>query len=149
MLSYREQYIAERDFARFHGKSLGITPLFVQRDDHALGLIRLLTIALRGLVLLEFVVRQSLAEAQAELSGIYAGNPKRATSRPTAERILETFDGVTRTTIESPDGQQVHHLTPLSLVQERILELLHLPTTIYTDLETTHRAEVCPTKKVA
>jgi transposase len=148
VLSYREQYLAERDFARLHGRSLGITPLFVQRDDHALGLIRLLTLALRALVLLEFVVRQSLAEAQAELSGIYAGNPKRATSRPTAERILETFDGVTRTTLVLPDGGQIDHLTPLSPVQKQILELLHLPLAIYTDLMNRHPQDACP-KKVA
>ena len=144
VLSYREQYIVERDFARLHGKQLGITPLFVQRDDHALGLIRLLTIALRALVLLEFVVRQSLAEQQTELNGIYAGNPKRATSRPTAERILETFDGITRTIITLPDGQQIHHVTPLSPVQKRILELLLLPRTIYTNLTNIHTGDVCP-----
>ena len=144
VLSYREQYIVERDFARLHGRQLGITPLFVQRDDHALGLIRLLTIALRALVLLEFVVRRSLSQQQTELNGIYAGNPKRATSRPTAERILETFDGITRTTIALPGGQQIHHLTPLSPVQERILELLHLPCAIYTDLVTVYTGEVCP-----
>jgi len=143
VLSYREQYIVERDFARLHGKQLGITPLFVQRDDHALGLIRLLTIALRALVLLEFVVRKSLAEQQTELNGIYAGNPKRATPRPTAERILETFDGITRTTITLPDGQKIHHVTSLSPVQERILELLHLPRTIYTNLMNVHTGDVC------
>jgi len=59
-------------------------PLYVQRDDHALGLIRLLTIALRLLVTLEFVVRRALAEQQRTLSGLYAGNPKRRTARPTA-----------------------------------------------------------------
>ena len=144
VLSYREQYIVERDFARLHGRQLGITPLFVQRDDHALGLIRLLTIALRALVLLEFVVRQSLVEQQTELNGIYAGNPKRATSRPTAERILETFNGIKRTTIALPDGQQSYHLTPLSPVQERILELLHLPCAIYTDLVNVRTGEGCP-----
>ena len=144
VLSYREQYIVERDFARLHGRQLGITPLFVQRDDHALGLIRLLTIALRALVLLEFVVRQSLAEQQTELNGIYAGNPKRATPRPTSERILETFDGITRTTITLPDGQQIQHVTPLSPVQERILELLHLPRAIYTNLTNIHTGDVCP-----
>jgi transposase len=144
VLSYREQYIVERDFARLHGRQLGITPLFVQRDDHALGLIRLLTIALRALVLLEFVVRQSLAEQQTELNGIYAGNPKRATTRPTSEHILETFDGITRTIITLPNGQQIQHVTPLSPVQERILELLHLPRAVYTNLMTIHMADVCP-----
>ncbi len=103
-----------------------------------------MTIALRALVLLEFVARKSLAEQQAELNGIYAGNPKRATSRPTSERLLETFDGITRTTITLPDGQQIRHVTPLSPAQERILELLHLPGAIYTNLTNIHTEDVCP-----
>jgi hypothetical protein len=113
-----------------------------------LGLIRLLSLALRVLVLLEFVVRQSLAETQTELAGIYAGNPKRATTRPTAERLLETFGGLTRTTLRLPEGGQIDHITPLSSVQERILELLDLPSTIYTDLATGYTQEVA-SKRVA
>jgi transposase len=58
VLTYRDQYLVERDFARLHGHYLGITPLYVQRDDRALGLIRLLTLALRAMVMMEFVVRE-------------------------------------------------------------------------------------------
>ncbi|MGB0386843.1 MAG: IS1634 family transposase, partial [Ardenticatenaceae bacterium] len=39
VLAYREQHIEEQQFSRLKG-FLGITPLYVQRDDHALGLIR-------------------------------------------------------------------------------------------------------------
>ncbi len=55
VLTYRGQYIAERDFARLNGRHLGITPLYVQRDDHACGLIRLLTLALRAMVMIDMV----------------------------------------------------------------------------------------------
>jgi transposase len=72
----------------------------VQRDDHATGLIRLLSIALRVFTLLEFVGRRQLAAEQVKLAGLYAGNPKRATVRPTAERMLETFQEITLTLIE-------------------------------------------------
>jgi transposase len=72
----------------------------VQRDDHATGLIRLLSIAFRVLTLLEFVGRRQLAAEQVKLAGLYAGNPKRATVRPTAERMLETFQEITLTLIE-------------------------------------------------
>ena len=51
VLSYRDQYLVEHDFARLQGRYLGITPLFVQRDDHALGLVRLLTLGLRAMVM--------------------------------------------------------------------------------------------------
>nr|WP_238361229.1 hypothetical protein [Iningainema tapete] len=49
-------------------------------------MIRLLSIGLRVLTLLEFQVRSSLKENQEKLSGLYTGNPKRSTARPTAER---------------------------------------------------------------
>ena len=135
--TYRDQYIVERDFSRLHGP-LGITPMYVQRDDHACGLIRLLTIALRGMVLFEYVVRRQLAEEEAELSGVYAGNPTRSTARPSTELMLEVFDGITRTCIRFPDGRSMYHITPLTPVQNRILGLLGLSPTLYTNLATDH-----------
>ena len=134
VLTYRQQYIAERDFARLHGRHLGITPLYVQRDDHACGLVRLLTLALRVMVMMEFLARRTLAEQSATLSGIYAGNPKRATTRPTAERLLAVFKEITLTTIGLPRGLCIQHLTPLTHMQELILVSLGMSTAIYTDL---------------
>jgi hypothetical protein len=65
--------------------------MYVQRDDHATRLIRFLSRALRVLTLMEFVVRRQLAAEGAKLAGVYAGNPKRETDQPTAERLLEAF----------------------------------------------------------
>ena len=65
--------------------------MYLQRDEHATGLIRLLTIGLRALCLFEFVVRSKRAEQEATIAGLYAGNPKRTTARPTAETLLEAF----------------------------------------------------------
>src|SRR3989475_6671021 len=73
---------------RLKGHPLSLSPMYVERDDHATGLVRLLTIALRVLTLLEFVVRRQLAAEGAKLAGLYAGNPKGETDRPTAERRL-------------------------------------------------------------
>jgi len=72
------------------------------RDDHATGLMRLVSIALRGLTLLACVGRRQLAAAGATLPGLSAGNAQRATARPTAERLLEAFPEVTLTIIEGP-----------------------------------------------
>ena len=136
VLTYREQYIAERDFARLHGRHLGMTPLYVQRDDHARGLIRLLTLALRAMVMMEFVARRELAAHNAKLSGIYAGQPQRATEHPTAEGLLAAFKEITLTTLDLPDGSCIQHMTPLTPVQETILGLLGMSATVYTDLLT-------------
>ncbi|MDP2902071.1 MAG: hypothetical protein Q8N96_03045, partial [Methylovulum sp.] len=47
VLAYRDEYIIERGFNRFRGKTLGITPLFLNSTTRIKGLIRLLSIALR------------------------------------------------------------------------------------------------------
>ena len=133
VLAYREQHIEEQQFSRLKS-SLGITPLYVQRDDHALGLIRLLTIALRAMNLFEFEVRRQLAKENKKLSGIYADNPRRATARPTAELMLENFSDITLTTIYVAGQAVIRHLTPLTSVQNEILSLLNLPTSLYTNL---------------
>ncbi len=132
VLAYRDQYSEENIFRRLKGKMLSITPLYVQRDDHAQGLFHLLSLAARLLALGDYTARQALAEQQAELSGIYPGNPKRATPRPTMERMLEVFDNINLSIVHLAE-QTLCQVTPLTAVQERILSLLGLPITLYTD----------------
>ena len=91
---------------------------------------RLLSIALRVLTLLEFVVRRQLAREGETLSGLYAANPKPQTARPTAERLLEALQEVTLTVIDEA-GEVYRHLTALSPLQERILELLGFSSRVY------------------
>jgi len=139
VLAYREQYTIDRGMGRLKGRPLSLTPMYLQRDDRITGLIRLLTIALRVLTLLEFVARRNLAVEDVPLTGLYAGNPKRATRRPTAERLLEAFRGITLTIIQE-SRQTSCHLTPLSPLQQRILALLGFSPTIYVRL-CTHSAK--------
>lgn len=131
--AYRSQYTIERSFGRLKGQPLSLSPMYLQRDDHATGLIRLLSLGLRVLILLEFVVRRQLAVEQATLAGLYAGNPKRATARPTAERLLEAFQHITLTVVVLPEGRH-YHLTPLTALQRRILCLLGFAVEVYTRL---------------
>jgi transposase len=133
VLAYRSAYQVERSFGRLKGRPLSLTPMYVQRDDHATGLIRLLSIALRVLTLLECVGRRPLATEGAKLAGLYAGNPRRDTDRPTAERLLEAFEGITLTIIEG-QPQTLRHLTVLSPLQQRILEILGFSSELYTRL---------------
>ena len=83
--------------------------------------------------LVEGTVRHRLAAAQTRLAGLYAGNPKRATARPTTERLLKRFEGLPLTIIREGRLRR-YHLTPLSRVQRRILALLNFPVDIYTRL---------------
>ena len=94
---------------------------------------------LRVLTLLEFrtrqaeQVRRNLEKNEEQLTGLYVGNPKRKTARPTAEIILAAFKEITLLLIEVKN-EVYAHLTALSPLQERILVLLGFSTTIYTQL---------------
>jgi transposase len=132
VLAYRGQYLVERCFPRLKGKILAMLPLYVQRDDHAIGMIRLLTVALRAMIIIEFVVRRSLAERREALPGLYAGNPKRRTARPTAELLMNAFENITLHIRRNQRGEIVERfLTPLTDVQMRILDLLGLSPDTY------------------
>ena len=92
-----------------------------------------LVIALRILTLFEFLVRRRLAQEDTELTGIYKGNPKRSTPRPSAELMLEAFEYITLTVLHEIH-RTLRHLTPLTPVQQHILKLLDIPSDIYTRL---------------
>lgn len=133
VLAYRDQYIEENIFRRLQGKILSITPVYVQRDDHAKGLFHLLTLAARLLALGDYLAMQALAQKETELAGIYPGNPKRSSATPTTERMLKAFDNLNLLLV--PVNGQIHYqVTPLTGVQKHILELWGLPATLYTHL---------------
>ena len=134
MLTFRDAWIQESGFSRFKGKSLGASPLFVQRDDQSKGLMHLLSLGLRILTLIEFVVQRRLKEEGEELVGLSPGNPKQATARPTTERILMAFKPLSLT-IFSVRGKEYGHVSPLNPLQQKILQLLGLPSDIYSSLE--------------
>ncbi len=137
VLLYNGGWSLERDFHVVKDVPLGIRPLFVCEDEQIIGLTRLLTIALRLLTLFEMRVRAGLEEAKEELAGLYEGQPKRKTSRPTATRLLKAIARMelTLTKIDSGDksGWYVSALPPLLL---RIVKLVGLTESIYTSLTT-------------
>lgn len=92
---YRQDWQLAHGFHRLKGGLLAITPLFLRDEDRLRGLLALRGIALRVLTLTEFVARRDLAATGETLTGLYAGNPNRATNQPTAERLLKAFDPVT------------------------------------------------------
>ncbi len=134
VLSYRAEWRIERDYHRLKSAPLSIAPLFVKRDDQVVGMTRLLSIAIRLLTLIEFVVRRGLERADAALVGLHKENPKKATAMPTTERLLQVFNHITLTVLQFP-GHVLRHVTPLTSLQEDILTLLGLSPDIYRSLE--------------
>lgn len=130
---YHQQWQPERGFHRLKNAAMAVLPLLLRSDERIRGLLLLLVIALRAFTLFEFVARRSLAQQPEPLRGLYAGNPKRATTRPTAERLLKTFDNLTLYRLT--DGDDIwYEVTPLSDLQKRILDLVGAPESVYADL---------------
>lgn len=133
VLAYREEYVIERGFGRLKGHPLTLRPMYLSRDDHTTGLVRLLSIGLRVLTLLEFVVRGRLETEGMALAGLYAGQPTRLTARPTAERVLSSFAEISLTAVHLPE-RIIRHVTPLTPLQQHILTLLDFTPAIYVGL---------------
>jgi transposase len=87
-------------------------------------------VLLPSLTLIEFVVRRQLKANAQSLAGLYPENPKKQTDRPTAERLLRAFSNFTLTILEV-NGQQFAHAPPPSQLQAQIIQLLGLPTDLY------------------
>ncbi len=130
---YRDAYLHEHGYSRLKGKPLSLTPMYLQKEDQITGLIRLLSLALRVLTLIEFVVRKQLAEEGDALQGVYAGNRKRKTKTPRTETLLGVFKGIILTIIHDGEKEWVH-LNPLKPTQKRILQLLGMTEDVYTSL---------------
>jgi hypothetical protein len=124
--AHRDQQAIERAMTTWKSAPVGdaqaircrLSPLDVQRDDHRVGLMRLLTIALRVVTVLEGVVRQALAEQAAGDRRTWCGHSHTRTAQPTTERLLEAFHERSVTMV-SGSGFVQRPLSPRSA--------LHLP----------------------
>ena len=135
ILCYRNEYRIERIFNRLKSR-VHIAPLFVKLNDQIEGLTYLLTLGVRVLTVMEFALRRSLQNDHAKLPGLHPENKTKMTDTPTAERILKAFADVSLTIIKQAAGEGiVRRLTPLSGVQETILQCLGLGTSLYRQLE--------------
>ena len=133
--AYRSADLIAQGCGRLTGHALSLTPLFLHDAQRVVALICLLSIALRVLGLLPFVVRRHLQQRSATLKGISPGQPGRQTAQPTTEMMLWALRGVTLSRI-TINGKHLYHLTPLHAVQKRLLVLREVPLAIYDGLVT-------------
>jgi transposase len=136
VLEYRNEYRVERDFGRFKGDRLVIAPMFVTREDQIVGLPRLLSLGVRLLTLIEHVARRTLQQQQSAIAGLYLDSPRKTTKTPTAERLLRALIHIKLITMYLQD-RIVYQVEGFSLVHERIIEALVLPSDLYTSLART------------
>jgi transposase len=90
----------------------------------------LLSLALRVLTLVEWVVRERLRQEGSKLRGVYVGQPGRQTARPSAELLLGVMQTISVSVVEV-NGQRHAMVAPLTEVQKRLLALWGLPPDLY------------------
>lgn len=135
VLSYRSGWCLERDFHLLKDNPLGIRPLYVKSDAQIGGLVRLMTLALRMLSLVEMQGRRGMTTTGEKVKGYYSGQPGRQTDSPSGQRILETVTRQRLTlfgtkTLTGTEWQ----LAPLPEIVKQILGFLGLSETLYTRL---------------
>jgi transposase len=114
VLCYRNAYRVARLFTRLKSR-VHSAPLVVKRNDHIEGLTSLLTLGVRVLTVMAFVLRRSLENAHAKLPGMHPENKQKMADKPTAERILHAFRTIALTIIKHVAGEEsLRRLTPLS-----------------------------------
>ena len=91
---------------------------------------------------MEFTLRRSLQKDKAKLPGLHLENRKKGTEKPTAERVLKVFSKVSLTIVKDQAGMEIGRwLTPLSSVQQEIIQRLGFDTSLYAQLEIHHTGD--------
>ena len=125
---YRAAPRIERHFHLFKSAPIGISPFYVRNDDQIKGQARLLSLCVRLLTLIEIVCRRHLKAHGQTLPGLYLDNANRRTAKPTAKRLLRAFRGIHRVRLPN---QVTSYTTPLTDLQQQILSILCITTSIY------------------
>ncbi len=127
---YRGQYQIEKGWSRLKGRPLSLTPMYLTDEGRMEGLVLLLSLALRVLTLLQWLVRQKLQQSGESLRGLYPGQAGRKTNSPSAELLLRAFRGISLTVV-AVAGRQTVLLTPLTALQEKLLALWDFASALY------------------
>lgn len=127
---YRGQNRLEDNWSRLKGQPLGLTPMYLQQEGRIVGLVLLLSLALRLLTVLEWTARKKLGENEETLKGLYPGQAGRQTKSPSAELLLRALEGISLVVVEV-GGQVSVRVTALTALQQKLLDLWGLPADLY------------------
>lgn len=130
--TYRGEWRLENNFKILKKSHLGISPLFVRKDERLKGLCRLLSIALRLIALIQYRIRESLLASKEVIRGLEKGKPNSTTSEPTTLSILNKFfrEQITISSVSLGDKIS-YYMTPLVGELKKILLHLQIPLSVY------------------
>lgn len=123
---YKEQGQVEGGFSWLKGPA-AFAPIFLKKPQRILAIGVVFLMALMIYTLVERQIRRELAQRE----GSIPGNNNVATQRPTTAVVFKHFQGIGRVWWEV-NGQRRAFIQGFSQLHERILNLLGLPTKVYT-----------------
>lgn len=132
--SYRDEYRIEHLFDYLINRDVGLLPIYLKKEERIKGLIRLLSLAMRFSMLIQYDVRIKLSKNGGQLKGIYPGNKNRKTDRPTTPMLLRAFKGISVVWLQTGEVNIIQ-LTHLKENQKTILKLLGTPDVYQRTLE--------------
>jgi transposase len=133
--AYRGEYKIERRIRNLKQEVCALLPIYLQKDDRIVGLVNLLTLLLQIVSIAEYQMAQSLKqeeqENQKKIAGLYAGQPKLATAKPSISKIITAMSPITIIFIIKNDKVVKKVITNHNHITKRIIELIKIPLNPY------------------
>ena len=123
---YKEQEQVEEGFGWLKGPA-AFAPIFLKKPQRIMAIGVVFLMALMIYTLVERQIRRELAQRKERIPG----NNRVATQRPTTGVVFKHFQGIRRVWWEV-DGQTRAFLQGFTQLHERILNLIGLPTKVFT-----------------
>ncbi len=133
---YRHQSNIESRFDDLRNKMAPLLPIFLQKDNRIKGLVNILLLALKVCSMIEYKIAKALQDQEEALEGLYEGNPKRKTNKPSAKRICRVFEGISIALIFANKKLMFAVMTELQPIHVKILKLLDIDPDVYRNLAT-------------
>ena len=128
---YREEYRIEQQFHKLLTKTTNLLPLYLKNENRIEALLRLLTLALQFVAIIQYEVREALEEQEEVLTDLIPGNKNRKVYKPTAELMLNRFSTINAVWIQLPNKNKQAVLLNFEPIHLKILQLLHFPENLY------------------
>ncbi len=133
--AYRGEYKIERRIRNLKQEVCALLPIYLQKDDRIVGLVNLLTLLLQIVSIAEYQMAQSLKEEEQEnqkkIAGLYAGQPKLATAKPSISKIITAMSPITIIFVIKDDKVVKKVITNQNDITKRIIELIKIPVNPY------------------
>ena len=132
---YRYQSNIERRFDDLRNRVMKLLPLYLKKDNRIEALVNICILGLKICSAIEYKAAKTLKDSGKKLAGLYDGNPRRKTRKPSAKRLLNAFKFIGIGLFFTNKELQNVGVSKLDHTQIQILKILDIDVNIYTTLE--------------